>query len=42
MDLLDDDERGHDAGSEFPIVYASAKAGRASPERPGGRRAARR
>ena len=32
MDLLEgsDDERHHDAALEFPIVYASAKAGRAS------------
>ena len=36
MDLLEgsDDERHHDHALEFPIVYASAKAGRASLERP--------
>ena len=36
MDLLEgsDDERHHDQALEFPIVYASAKAGRASLERP--------
>ena len=36
MDLLEgsDDERHHDTALEFPIVYASAKAGRASLERP--------
>ncbi|PID96854.1 MAG: translational GTPase TypA [Actinomycetales bacterium] len=36
MDLLEgsDDERHHDAALEFPIVYASAKAGRASLAQP--------
>ena len=36
MDLLEgsDDERHHDQALEFPIVYASAKAGLASLERP--------
>ena len=36
MDLLEGsaDERHHDHALEFPIVYASAKAGRASLERP--------
>jgi GTP-binding protein TypA/BipA len=36
MDLIEgsDDERHHDHALEFPIVYASAKAGRASLERP--------
>jgi GTP-binding protein len=36
MDLLDgsEDERHHAAALEFPIVYASAKAGRASLNRP--------
>ncbi len=36
MDLLDDSERAaaHPQALDFPIVYASAKAGRASTERP--------